>query len=244
MPSSLPNGSCTDPNLVILSGGRLVPVGLGPEIDCKTGQYVPDPAGPRRTTYSQSGLVYNIGFRYTPSRRSLLELRVGQRFSDLVITGTVRQQLRGGLLITGSLIDGIETFNSVLTRIIDGVPTSFTSNGIGGNAVGGCVKGPSTTDPTGCLNGDTQSVSSGVFRSRIGRLGADLNRGRTTYALEYTYLNRRYLDAGETAGAGGIAPVSGAAKTSRSASSPDSITALRTGSRARSAFSTAITISG
>ena len=91
------------------------PIGIGPVV--RMGQYVVDRTRPRRITYAQSGFVYNVGLRYTPSRRTLLELRVGQRFSDVTVTGVLSQQFRNGLLITGSATDGIETFSSILTQL-------------------------------------------------------------------------------------------------------------------------------
>lgn len=177
------NVLATAPNVIYTgklgAGGSPVVVGQTQTIDPKTLDYVPDLTVPRQQTYAQKGLVWNAGFRYTPSRRSTLELRVGQRFADVTVTGIVRQEFRGGLIVTGALTDGIETFGTILTRLVDGVPVSFVSNGRGASFGAG-----------------PQSVSSGVFRSRIGTIGAQLNRGETSYGVEYVYSNRRYLDAG------------------------------------------------
>lgn len=194
----------TNPALALtrFPNGNIGPIllGLGQQLDPVTGEYVPDPSGRRNTTYSQHGVVYNVGFRYTPSRRSLFELRVGQRFADVTVTGSVRQEFRGGLILTGSLADGIETSSAILTRVIDGVPTSFVGGAGRGASVGGCVSGVAKGGTSDCLGNQNETLSEGVFRSRYGRLGADLNRGRTNYSIEYTYINRRYLDAGATVG--------------------------------------------
>ena len=171
-----------------------VPLVIGPVIG-PNGDFVTDPTRPRQTTYAQSGFVYNAGLRYTPSRRTLLEVRVGQRFRDVTVTGTIRQEFRGGLLITGSATDGIETFSSILTSIVDGRPVSYVATGGIGSGIGGCVNSRAGVP---CTN--TQSISSGVFRSRIARIGAQLRRGKTDYALSYTYNNRRYLNAGSSVG--------------------------------------------
>jgi len=208
-PGFLANGftftrSLADPNL-FLDGyfpnatypkGRPILADITPVLS-PSGDFQGDPTLPRQTTYSQRGLVWNAGFRYTPSRRSLLELRLGQRFSDVTVTGSVRQQFRNGLLITGSVTDGIETFSSILTTIVNGVPVSFVSNGRTGGGLGGCV---GSTGGSRCLAGAAQSVSSGVFRSRIAQIGVDWDRGATTYSLEYSYNNRRYLNAGASTG--------------------------------------------
>ena len=188
----------SDPKLLLSPGPNTaagpVLLGVAPLVG-PDGDFIPNPTAPRVTTYKQSGLVWNAGFRYAPSRRTLVELRAGQRFADLVVTGMLRQEFRNGLVITGSLSDGIETFGSILTRIVNGVPVSFVSNGRGGT--GGCAGG--LAPGGGCLGGQTETVTSGVFRSRIGELSAELRRGATTYGIQYSYLNRRYLDAGSTA---------------------------------------------
>lgn len=163
------------------AGGTPVIIGQTQTINPRTGDYVADLSLPRQQTYAQKGLVWNAGLRYARTPRSTLELRVGQRFADLTITGILRQEFRNGLVITGALTDGIETFGTILTQLVNGAPVSFVANGTGVSFGSG-----------------PQSVSSGVFRSRIGTIGAQLNRGKTSYGLEYAYNNRRYLDAGSS----------------------------------------------
>lgn len=181
-----------DPNIVLLPGpsGALnpLPLSFAPLLG-PNGDFIPDPSGLRQTTYAQRGLVWNAGFRYAPSRRSLFELRVGQRFSDVTVTGSVRQEFRNGLTIIGSLADGIETFSSIVTQTINGIPTSFI--GRGSTSLGGCLRFAADGACT-----DSQSVTSGVFRSRYGTIGASLPRGLTDYRISYTYTYRRYLDNG------------------------------------------------
>lgn len=184
--------SRADPNLVLAPGPNTalgpVVISVLPTIDPKSGDVIGDPTLPRVPTYAQNGLVYDVGLHYAPSSRTLFELRVGQRFADVTVTGIVRQQFRSGLLVTGALTDGIETFGTILTRIVGGLPVSFVSNGYNS------------------LSSGVQSVSSGVFRSRIGTFGAVLDRGLTSYGLEYTYNNRRYLDAGAATAPGTVDP--------------------------------------
>ncbi len=183
----------TDPTLFVnpFSGQPLLaditPV-LGPN-----GDFQADPSGLRQTTYAQKGLVWNAGFRYAPSRRTSFELRVGQRFSTVTVTGSLLKTFRSGLTVVGSLTDGIETFSSILTETINGVPTSFVGSGRAGASLGGCLK----FAPDGSCN-DLQSLTTGVFRSRYGTLSATLPRGLTSYSIAYVYNYRRYLDAGAT----------------------------------------------
>lgn len=186
-----------DPFAYINLAGQRVLVDITPVIDAD-GNFVADPTAPRRTLYKDSGLVWNVGARYTPSRRTNLELRVGQRFSSLVVTGTVSHRLRENLSIYGQLSDGIETFGNILTQTIDGIPTSFAIGRTRPGFQGGCVIGVDLSDETQCIDGQTQSITSGVFRSRIGTLGVTYDRGRTNYSLNYTYNAREYLDQGAT----------------------------------------------
>ena len=188
-----------DPALALFANGPLA-VGIGPAVDAR-GEFIADPNAPRRTLYEQSGLVWNVGASYTPSPRTFLELRVGQRFSSLVVTGSVRYRARRNVVIFGQLTDGIETFGNILTQTINGIPTSFTTGGRG-DFQGGCVIGVDLSDPTQCIDGATQSISSGVFRSRIGSLGVTYDRGRTNYGINFTYNSREYLDAGSAIGPG------------------------------------------
>ncbi len=192
----------TDPHLISRPGipGPIV-ADFTPVLN-SFGDFTGDPRGPRQVTYAQKGLVWNAGFRYTPTRRTLFEIRAGQRFADVTVTGRLSQAFRNGLTITGSLSDGIETFSSILSKTINGITTSFVSNGRRGGALGGCVRGVDPTTTTGCLDNETQSVSSGVFRSRYARIGANWNRGKTSYNIEYSYNNRRYLDAGASVAPG------------------------------------------
>ena len=183
-----------DPSIVLLPGasgvGSPLPLSFGPLFGPR-GDFIPDPSGLRQTTYAQHGLVWNVGFRYAPSRRSLFELRVGQRFADVTVTGSIRQQFGNGLTILGSLSDGIETFSSIVTDTVNGIPTSFV--GRGSSNLGGCLR--FALDHS-CI--DSQSVTSGVFRSRYGTIGASLARGLTDYRITYVYTYRRYLDNGAT----------------------------------------------
>ncbi len=191
--------SLTDPNLVSSfvrpypNATSLVraPVVVSRQPVITKGDFTPDPSGLRQTTYAQKGIVWNAGFRYAPSGRTLFEIRVGQRFAEVTVTGTVRKEFRGGLTVLGSLTDGIETFSSILTRTVNGNSTSFIGSGGGGTSLGGCIR---VLKAGGCA--DTQSVSSGVFRSQFGTLGATLPRGLTNYSINYVYSYRRYLDTG------------------------------------------------
>lgn len=203
--------SLADPNLFINSLGSAVLADITPVIGAN-GDFQPDPSLPRQTLYRQRGLVWNAGFRYIPSPRTSFEIRAGQRFSSITVTGSLRHILRNGAAITASLTDGIETFGQILTQTINGVPTSFTIGRTRPGFQGGCVVGADPGNfPTQCIDGRTQSITSGVFRSRIGSINFDQRRGRISYGGSFTYNLRTYLNSGATIGidAQGIDPTFG-----------------------------------
>jgi hypothetical protein len=92
-----------------------------------------------------------------------------------------------------------------LTQVIDGIPTSFVGGGRGRGTLGGCVIGFDPNDPTLCIDGQTQSITSGIFRSRIGQIGLRGGRGRSSWTLNFSHNVREYLDEGASLAPG--APV-------------------------------------
>ncbi|MFN3287072.1 MAG: hypothetical protein ACK40H_01345 [Sphingomonadaceae bacterium] len=186
----------SDP-LLVLIGGAPVQIGFGNVVDAN-GNFVPDPSGLRETLFADSGLVWNAGFRWEPSPRTTLELRAGQRFGDVVVTGQLVHRLTSTITVYGRLTDGIQNFGTILTQIIDGVPVSFAQGGGGRfrGQLGGCVIGPDPTDPTLCIDGQTQSITTGIFRSRIGTIGIRADRGRAAWNINLTHNVREYLDEG------------------------------------------------
>lgn len=199
-----------DPFIATIGGAgaqQLVQTGFGPLTDPRTGGFIPDPAAPRDTLYAQRGLVWNAGFRYVPSSRLSTELRVGQRFSSVTVTGTVNYRLNRRSTLIAQLTDGIETFGTITTRIINGVPVSIAQGrGGGGGAgfLGGCVFGPDPRQPFGCVDGEIQSVSSGVFRSRIASVVFSTGRPSSRLSVRALYNQRDYLDRGQSVGPGGV----------------------------------------
>ena len=195
--------SLLDDPFLVLIGGSPVELGFGNVVDAN-GNFVPDTSGARDTLYADSGLVWDVGFRWDPSPRTLLEIRAGQRFGDVVVTGQLSHRLTSTVTLYGSASDGIQTFGTIVTQIIDGVPTSFTTGG-GSSAgqLGGCVIGPDPSDPTLCIDGQVQSITSGIFRSRILVVGVRGDRGRVKWNVNLSHNVREYLDEGASLAPGG-----------------------------------------
>lgn len=175
----------------------------GQAINPDTGLFIPDPNAPRQTLYQDDGLVWNAGARYTPNSRFLGELRVGQRFGDLTITGQLSWRIKPTMTLTGRITDGLQTYGTLLTQTIDGVPVTYASGGGRRNGnIGGCVTGPDPGDPTGCIDGATEYITSGVFRNRLASLSLDLGNRSRRLNTTFAFTQRDYLDTNASTGPG------------------------------------------
>jgi hypothetical protein len=167
-----------------------IPV-LGPD-----GDFVLDPSGRRRIVYSESGPIYQGGFRWQPTRRTFIEARAGQRFGEFNVSGAARYQPNPRFVISASLREGIDTNGRVLTQDLSalgrGIVSSVVTN-LDLLGTGGCVFG---VDPGtgGCLFSATQSLSSALFRNRTADITAEYQRGRTRGGISLIYSQRTFLD--------------------------------------------------
>lgn len=163
-----------------------------PLVDAE-GHFIIDPNAPRRVSYDQDGLVYDGGFRWTPSRRTFLQIRVGKRFGEFNVNGQLRYEPSPRLGVTASWSESVSTFGQLLTQDFNGVPVSFFIPG--GNRVGfgGCILGVDPATGT-CLLNWTQSITNATFRNQAGQLIIETKRGATRASLSAIYTKRRYVD--------------------------------------------------
>ena len=154
------------------------------------GRFVADPTGGRITFYDQSGVVYEGGFIWHPSRRTRLEARAGHRYGGTTFTAAFDHSLTPSMAIHAEVFDGIDSFGRGLTGGLAALPTSFTS--IGSPLIaGGCVFG--TKPGTGaCLSADGL-IGTANFRNRGVIAVLSGQRGRTDFGLGFGYSNRRFL---------------------------------------------------
>jgi hypothetical protein len=160
-----------------------------PVVD-SNGRFVADPARGRVSFYHQSGVVYEGGFIWHPSRRTRLEARAGHRYGGTTITAAFDHRFSPSMAFHAEVFDGIDSFGRGLTSGLASLPTSFVS--VGSPLIaGGCVFG--TKPGTGtCLNA-TGLIGSANFRNRgvIAVLSGE--RGRTDFGIGLGYSNRRFL---------------------------------------------------
>ena len=160
------------------------------------GNLIADPSRPRLLAYDQSGVIWDAGVIWRPSRRTELQARFGRRYGSETFTGSFRHELGSRLAITGSVYDSVDSFGRIIVADLKSMPTNFQVNrnplnpGVGG--IGGCVFG--TKAGTGaCLGDALQSVSSTNFRHRGASFLLSGERGLWSYGLGAGYAQRKYL---------------------------------------------------
>ncbi len=159
------------------------------------GNLVPDPSRPRLLSYDQSGIIWDAGVIWRPSRRTEVQARVGRRYGDMTYTGSFEHKINSAYAITGSVYDTVDSFGRIIVADLAGMPTDFRVNrnplnqGVGG--VGGCVFG---NDPgTGvCLDNAFDAISTSNFRHRGATILFSGGRGGWTMGLGATYSQRKY----------------------------------------------------
>ena len=160
------------------------------------GNLIPDPTRPRLLSYDQSGIIWDAGVIWRPSRRTELQARVGRRYGDMTYTGSLQHRFPSGYAITGSVYDTIDSFGRIIVADLARAPTNFRTNrnpfnsgGIGG--IGGCVFG--TEAGTGvCFDDAVNAITDRTFRHR----GVDLvfsgGRGPWSFGIGANYAQRKY----------------------------------------------------
>lgn len=169
-----------------------VPV-VGPD-----GRYVTDTSVPRQLAYDVSGLIWDVGVMWRPSRRTSAEAHIGRRYDSTTYYGSFAWAPSSRSSVNLAVYDGITGFGGQLNRALVSLPTDFAVNRdpITGD-VTGCV---ASLQGNNCLTGIFASVRSAVFRGRgvtasyarqIGRMSAGLGAGydrRTFIAAPGTVL--------------------------------------------------------
>ncbi|MDP9415537.1 MAG: hypothetical protein M3Q08_15950 [Pseudomonadota bacterium] len=160
------------------------------------GRLIADPSKPRLLAYDQSGLIWDAGVIWRPSRRTEVQGRVGRRYGDTAYTGSIKHKLNSAYAITGSVYDSVDSFGRIVVADLANVPTNFRvgrnplNPGAGG--IGGCVFG---NDPgTGsCLDDAFQAISTANFRNRGANVLLSGGRGPWSVGIGAGYSQRKYF---------------------------------------------------
>lgn len=157
------------------------------------GRIVTDSSQPRQLAYDVSGLIWDVGVVWRPSRRTSLEAHVGRRYDSTSYYGTFSWAPSSRTGVSVSVYDAISGFGSQLNTSLANLPTQFTAtrNGVTGD-LSGCV---ATDEGDNCLAGVLGSVRSATYRSRGVAASYSVNLGRTNAGVGAGYDRRSFIAA-------------------------------------------------
>lgn len=155
-----------------------------------------DPAEPRRKVIDRSGMIWDVGFRLTPSRRTEVMVRGGRQYGGTVINGHITYQIREGVNFSLRYSETLNTFGRLFAGELAGMPFAFMVDR--NYRLGPSVIMIPTEFGVMPLPG---TITNATFRSRLGQARLSYAMGRTTATVSAFYDRRNYLNAGQSAGA-------------------------------------------
>ncbi len=182
---------------VEVSGRDAVRNGAGNAVIGSDGRLVTDTSAPRQIAYETSGLIWDAGVMWRPSRRTSVEAYVGRRYGSMTYHGAAAYAPNSRESFNAIVYDNLTTFGGVLVEQIAGLPTEFEAfrNPISGQ-VGGCV---ASAQGGSCFGGSLATLNAGVFRNRGGGVSYSATMGHTQIGTGIGYDRRRFLAASGTA---------------------------------------------
>jgi hypothetical protein len=157
------------------------------------GRYVTDKSKPRTIAYDVSGITWDVGVMWRPSRRTSLSAFVGHRYDSMTYYGSLSYTPNARSSLSVNVFDGITGFGSTVGDSVRGLPTDFTTerNPFSGD-ISGCASG---AKGGGCVNGALGSIASASFRSRGVAASYSHNAGRLRLGLGAGYIRRTFIGA-------------------------------------------------
>lgn len=157
------------------------------------GRIVTDKASARRIAYDVSGLIWDVGVVWRPSRRTTLEASVGRRYDSATYYGSFDWAPTSRSRLGISVYDAIAGFGRQLNNTLANLPTQFsaTRNSLTGD-LGGCV---ASSEGNSCLAGAFGSIRSATFRSRGIAASYSASLGRMNAGVGAGYDRRRFIAA-------------------------------------------------
>ena len=167
--------------------------GLGNPVIGANGRYVTDTSSPRVMAYDTSGLIWDAGLMWRPSRRTAFEAHFGRRYGSTSYYGSFAYAPNSRQSLNISVYDAISGFGGQLNSALAGLPTDFEAarNPLSGD-IGGCLV---SLEKGNCLTGALGSVRSATFRARgiMGSYGVSL--GRISVGIGAGYDRRKFIAA-------------------------------------------------
>lgn len=167
------------------------------------GQYAIDYSTPRRIAFETSGLMWDTGVIWRPSRRTNLEAHVGHRYGSMTYYGSFSYAPTARSNMTLSVYDRMSSFGGGLAAALEALPTEFTANRdpVTGT-LNGCV---ASTKGNNCISSSLASSRNTAFRARGVSLAYGLDLGRIAAGLGMGYDRRKLIAAQGTL----LAPLNG-----------------------------------
>ncbi|SFR83420.1 hypothetical protein [Sphingomonas jatrophae] len=159
------------------------------------GRYVKDPTQPRILAYDDTGIYYDAGVIWKPSRRTTLVATVGERYDQLAVTGSFNHQISSTSSVQVGVYNAVDSFGRSLNRSLSALPTTIAVPRTAfSNRGGGCVfSNNGANGPGGCFDDAFQSLATGDFRSRGVYAVYSASRGPLSLGFGAGYAQRRYL---------------------------------------------------
>lgn len=134
-----------------------------PVIDDRGG-LVTDASSPRLIAYDTDSLIWDAGVLWRPSRRTSLEVRVGERYDTMHYVGTLSWRASPSSLLQIAYFDTIDSFGRAMHGNLLALPPGFSTvrNPFTGD-LGGCVNGESGVT---CFNDALAAISASNYRHR------------------------------------------------------------------------------
>ena len=157
------------------------------------GRFVTDKSAPRQLAYDTSGLIWDVGVMWRPSRRTSAEAHIGKRYDSTTYYGSFAWAPSSRSSVNLSVYDGITGFGGQLTNALAGLPTDFAVNR---NAISGDVTGcVASLQGNNCLTGVLGSIRSAVFRGRGINASYARQVGRMSTGIGAGYDRRKFIAA-------------------------------------------------
>ncbi len=155
------------------------------------GHYLTDKTVPRKLAYDVSGLIWDAGVMWRPSRRTAFEAHYGRRYGTGSFYGSFAYAPNSRSSLNVSVYDTISGFGGQVSRALGDLPTQFEAvrNPLTGN-LGGCV---ASLDKGSCLGGVLGSVRSATFRDRGIMASYGVNLGRIQAGIGAGYDRRKFI---------------------------------------------------
>jgi hypothetical protein len=166
-----------------------------PARDPLTGQDIPGTVrsltiGPNRIeNFATDGLVWDAGFRFSPTRRTDITVRGGRRFGDTTFNVTGLKKIGKKSEVSFSYGDSLDSLGRLLTRQLGDITTSTA---LTGRFRTGLFPLSSIDPLTGLFSNGRLAVNSGTFRNRSASLSYTFDAQPWT-ANGSIYVQRRQL---------------------------------------------------